>query len=331
MASMRRTLDPKLDIVFWMLFGEDRNRSLLVSLLTAVLRPSAPIEVVEVLRSEPERSIAADKIIALDVRARLANGEQVDIEMQSQRRPALSARILYYWARLYAGQLSRGDDYAVLRRAAVVVFANFSWLSGRRLHSLFRLHERQDAELLTDQLEIHVIELPKLNFAALGEDEPSLLFWSKFLTATDDEQLERLAMEHPVLNQAKLALDALSADPEARRRAEQRETALLMHQADLGTARDEGRAEGRLEGRAEGRLEGRAEGRLEGRAEGRLEGRTEGRLEGKASVLSRLLVSRFGSLPESLAQRVVDATETELDRWLERSLFATSVTEVFEA
>ncbi|HKY35094.1 MAG TPA: hypothetical protein VJN18_04075 [Polyangiaceae bacterium] len=33
----RRTLDPKLDIVFWMLFGVERNRDLLISLLTAVL------------------------------------------------------------------------------------------------------------------------------------------------------------------------------------------------------------------------------------------------------------------------------------------------------
>ena len=51
MPERRSTLDPKLDIVFSMLFGEERNRALLVSLLTAVLRPSTPIGAVEVLRS----------------------------------------------------------------------------------------------------------------------------------------------------------------------------------------------------------------------------------------------------------------------------------------
>jgi len=48
----RRTLDPKLDIVFWMLFGAEQNRALLISLLNAVLRPAVPIESVEVLHEE---------------------------------------------------------------------------------------------------------------------------------------------------------------------------------------------------------------------------------------------------------------------------------------
>jgi len=55
----------------------------------------------------------------LDVRVRLANGEQVDVEMQSQRRPAQRERTLYYWARMYAGQLRRGAPYTDLRRCAV--------------------------------------------------------------------------------------------------------------------------------------------------------------------------------------------------------------------
>lgn len=98
----RATLDPKLDIVFWMLFGAERNRALLISLLNAVLRPTVPIESAEILHAQPERMGVDDKSIALDVRARLASGEQVDVEMQSQRRPAQRPRALYYWARLYA-------------------------------------------------------------------------------------------------------------------------------------------------------------------------------------------------------------------------------------
>ena len=295
----RKTLDPKLDIVFSMLFGKERNRALLVSLLTAVLRPSAPIDVVEVLRAEPERSIATEKVIALDLRVRLATGEQIDIEMQTQRRPALPARFLYYWARIYAEQLARGDDYAMLRRAVVVVFTNFSLLAGRRFHSIVRLHESHDAELVTDQLAIHVLELPKLNLLSPEEDEPILALWGRFLTASTDEQLESLAMEHPVIKQAKIALDDLSADPIARRQAEQREVALLLHRVDLGTAREEGRVEGRV--------------------------------EGKVSTLSRLLASRFGPVPATVSERLGSASELELDRWLERLLSASRIEDVFAA
>jgi hypothetical protein len=45
----RWTLDPKLDVVFKLLFGSERNKPLLISLLTAILDPPAAIVDVEVL------------------------------------------------------------------------------------------------------------------------------------------------------------------------------------------------------------------------------------------------------------------------------------------
>ena len=60
----RTRLDPKLDIVFWMLFGAEQNRELLISLLNAVLHPSTPIASVEVLHAQPERHSVDDKAIA---------------------------------------------------------------------------------------------------------------------------------------------------------------------------------------------------------------------------------------------------------------------------
>ncbi len=104
----RHTLDPKLDLVFKMLFGAPENRDLLRSLLEAVLNPTSPIREIEVLRSDLPTEGVDDKGIALDLRVRLANGEQVDVEMQTQPRPAQRQRALYYWARLYGGQLTRG-------------------------------------------------------------------------------------------------------------------------------------------------------------------------------------------------------------------------------
>ena len=45
---MHPLLDPKLDVIFKLLFSHERNRNLLVSLLTAVLDPPEPIVGVEV-------------------------------------------------------------------------------------------------------------------------------------------------------------------------------------------------------------------------------------------------------------------------------------------
>jgi hypothetical protein len=45
--------------------------------------------------------------------------------------------------------------------------------------------------------------------------------------------------------------------------------------------------------------------------EGRLKGRTEGALEASRSMLRRLLTKRFGTLPESVVQRIDNCTDLE--------------------
>jgi len=312
-------LDPKLDVVFWMLFGAEQNRHLLLSLLNAVLQPPAPIEWAEVQHAEPERLGVDDKSIALDVRVRLPNGEQIDVEMQTQRHPALRERALYYWARLYVGQQQHGSPYTDLRRCAVIWITNFNELAGQRFHSIFGLREVRDAAPLTDQLELHLVELPKLREALDRNDEPTLVGWARFLTATVDQELETLAMENPVLKQAKDALDRLSADPAARIRAEQREMALFSYELGLSRAHRDGIEKGVEQGIEQGIQQGVEKG-LE-----------QGRVQGKAELLQRQLTLKFGAVPADVAGRVASATDEELANWADRVLTATTLEGVFEA
>ena len=67
--------------------------------------------------------------------------------------------------------------------------------------------------------------------------------------------------------------------------------------------------------------------RQEGQARGEALGRTE---HGVATVL-RLLARRFGTLPQSIADRVHAATLAELDLWTDRILDAKNIDEVFAA
>jgi predicted transposase/invertase (TIGR01784 family) len=299
-------LDPKLDVVFLRLFGAEQNRDLLIGLLNAVLRPPQPIVSVELLPTHGNTlELEVDgKPIALDLRVRLEGGEQIDVEMQTRGHPALRERGLFYWGRLYTGQLQRGTPYPELRRCVVIFITDFVELAGERFHSVFQTRERHGGELLTDHLELHFVELPKLPAlwaAADGSDEPSLTAWCRFLSATEDDELELLAQQDPILKQAKHALEKLSADPEVRLQAEQREMALQMWEADVAKVRREG---------------------IE-------EGREEGRVEGKAAVLLRVLALKFGQLSPQTAQRVRLAPEASLDSWSERLISATALDDVF--
>lgn len=297
----RRTLDPKLDIVFKLLFGRAENRALLTSLLDAVLEPAAPIRSVEV-QSELDRESVSDKGIALDLRVELANGEQVDVEMQTQPRPAGRQRALYYWARLYADQLRRGRGYDQLHRCVVVQILAFRELRGERFHTTFRLREIHDGQAYCEHAELHLLELPKLGQAAARNEEPRLVGWGKFLSAVSDEQLEELAMTDSILRDAKAALERLSEDPDARVLAQMRDMALRAHQMELATVRSEGEAEGKAQGKA----------------------------QGYAELLLRLLAQKFGAVPASVSERVERATAPELQRWADRVLEAPSLDAVFD-
>ena len=107
----RTTLDPKLDVVFNFLFSAEANRRLLIDLLGSVLKPARPIVSIDLLPQRPDVADAEEKIVLLDLRVRLASGEYVDVEMQTRRHAALRERVLFYWARLYTGQLQRGRPY----------------------------------------------------------------------------------------------------------------------------------------------------------------------------------------------------------------------------
>jgi len=69
----------------------------------------------------------------------------------------------------------------------------------------------------------------------------------------------------------------------------------------------------------------RDKGFQEGRQEGRQEGELKGRLDGERIFLERLLIRRFGSLPDWGRDQLAGATLEQLDRWAERVLEADSI------
>jgi len=83
------------------------------------------------------------------------------------------------------------------------------------------------------------------------------------------------------------------------------------------------------EGIQKGRVEGRMEGREEGREEGRTQGRQEGMRAGQAALLERLLIRKFGGLPEALIQRIRQGTASELEAWSLNFVEANSLEQVF--
>lgn len=253
-----RLLDPKLDIVFKLLFL--RNPDLLRSQLEAVL--GRRVRDFEVLNPEVPGEFPADKVIVLDLRVRMDSGERVDVEMQARADGCLADRFLLYATRDYACQLPRGGDYADLTPTVSVLWIGARMFPAeRRFHLRFELLETSSLARYNDHLTLHVLQLPEISTTSgvAPKAERALHNWGRFFAATEDDELAELAKEDATMATAIEALEHLSQDPEAQRLAREREESVFLYKMGQAYSRREGRAEGLAEGRAEGLAEGRAE------------------------------------------------------------------------
>lgn len=78
-----------------------------------------------------------------------------------------------------------------------------------------------------------------------------------------------------------------------------------------------------------GEARGKAIGEAHGKAIGEAHGKAIGKAIGEATLLERLLVRRFGPLPETTLERLKQADSGQLEAWFDRAMDATDLTTVF--
>ena len=213
----------------------------------------------------------------------------------------------------------------------------------KRMHTSFKLIHTQDNIILSDHLDIHLVELPKLaKKHSLADDK--LVHWARFFKAKDDKERQRAAMTYPIIHKANQALKELSQDPETQRLIQWRQDQIMLDERSkriqVHEALKEGRNEGLKEGRNEGLKEGRNEGLKEGRNEGLKEGRNEGLKEGQekenaknrqllAQTLEEMIILRFGSLAAEQNELINNASIDTLLFWQKRLLLVENLGQLF--
>ena len=258
-GEIRMYIDPKNDFAFQYVFGRQENKDILISFLNAVLKlpPDEKLTDITILETKLDKELLHEKSARLDIRAVTAAKEQINIEIQLANQYNMEKRTLFYWSRMYTGQLQSGHDYRELRKTITINILNFNYINTERYHNIFHITEDHTGVRLTDVLEIHFLELTKLEkeYSPAQLDDP-LVNWLLFLRGVQDEQVkEVLVMKEPAIEKALTALDLINQDREARRLYEIREKARHDEVSMLSGAREEGMAKGRAEGKAEGRAE----------------------------------------------------------------------------
>lgn len=187
------------------------------------------------------KASAEDKQGILDIRAKQADGTQINVEIQVNRIKAMVHRSLFYWSRMYATQLGTGDKYGLLRPCIAINIVNFNITSQESPHTTWHITEDRTKERLTNLLEMHFLELPKLDKAS-GKLSKRLEGWMRFLAAETKEELEMAIGEDEIYKRAYQQLEVLSMDEATRWQYEAREAWLK----DEATRRSEALEEGQI-------------------------------------------------------------------------------------
>ena len=262
---MRRVVNRMNDYAFKRIFGSPENCDILMAFCNAVLDrpPGEEIASLELLDRELDPEYLADKAGRLDILARTASGTLINIEVQVQNVGDTRKRMLFYWSRLYVGQLASGADYYQLAPAISVNVLNFVELPGENYHSVFTLRRQEDNYCLIDDLEFHFLELPKMRALKRLPRTP-LEKWLFYLNNAEGETMDQIAKEVPMIQKARTVEELFMQMEHERRLYELREK--WLH--DIATLQKHARQEGHKEGVEEGRREGIKKGVEKGRKEG---------------------------------------------------------------
>ncbi len=250
-------IDPKNDFAFHWVFGRVENKDILLSFLNAVFKlpPSEKLTDIILIDTNLTKEVLQEKASRLDVRAETKTGEQINIEIQLINEHNTEKRTLFYWSRMYTSQLKAGQNYSKLKKTVTINILNFNYIATSKYHNIFQLLERDSRVLLTDVLEIHFLELPKLKQKEVTLETP-LVNWLLFFKAFRDQKLrEVLAVNEPAIGKAMRALDLIEQDEQARRIYELREKARYDYTSAMDARLEQGKAEGKLEGKTEGKME----------------------------------------------------------------------------
>ena len=106
-----RKVKPLNDFIFKKIFGEKGNEDILISFINAVLKRTnkEPIIEIEIIDNKQlTKEVINDKTGIIDVRARTAKGENVDIEVQLTDQGNMDKRTLFYWGKMYLENIKQG-------------------------------------------------------------------------------------------------------------------------------------------------------------------------------------------------------------------------------
>ncbi|KLI18491.1 Rpn family recombination-promoting nuclease/putative transposase [Brachyspira hyodysenteriae] len=237
------------------LFSDKGSEVILLDFINSIMLDSGmkTFRSLEILTPFNYKENYEDKETIADVKCITQNGTVVIIEIQLQGNSRFPERILYYWASNYSKLLKQGEKYDALTPVISINLLNFNLDDNDSIHSCYMIYDTNKKRLLTDHLQIHIIELKKFKYNSLEYD---LNCWLKFFTMKDKDNKEvimsELVKEKPIMEEVQRRYNNFIKDRLMMNEYDKRQAYLYGNQIMLEEERRLGRVEGKEEGIKEG-------------------------------------------------------------------------------
>jgi len=248
-------IDPTVDYAFKRLLVSPEYSGITIHFLNAILQGIPPITAVKILNPILDQENADSKLSVLDIRALDDLGRTLNIEMQTALPAGFRERLVYYVSRLYAGAGHRGRKYTTLSPAiSICVLGKSLFPEAPQLHLDFRLQNAETGLVLSHDLQIHLLDLPKYTGAIDSPVGKSPLekwaYFFRFAAQSTPQELSRRLVD-PEFKEAAGVLEMVAKTPRERMLYEAR----LKHELDTAGRVEQATLDGLIQGRAEGREE----------------------------------------------------------------------------
>ena len=240
------------------LFSDKGSEAILLDFINSTMLDAGmkTFRSVEILTPFNYKENYENKETITDVKCITQNGSVVIIEIQLQGNSRFPERILYYWASNYSKLLKQGEKYDALTPVISINLLNFNLDDSNNIHSCYMIYDTVNQRLLTDHLQIHIIELKKFNNNLL---KPDLNCWLKFFTMKEKDNREvimsELVKEKPVMEEVQKRYNNFIKDRLMMNEYDKREAYLYGNQIMLEEERRLGIEEGIKQGMEKGKKE----------------------------------------------------------------------------
>jgi predicted transposase/invertase (TIGR01784 family) len=245
-------LSPKNDWIFKLLFGNERNKSILVDFLQAFIElPDEEYEIT-LIDTHLKREGEDDKLGILDVKLKTTSGKTVDIEIQVAPFANIGKRISFYKSKLIIEQIAKGENYNAIKDVICVFIIDYALFpdTEKYVNRHYFCNAESGKRFADIPEEIYIVELPKL---PADSDGSGAWDWVKFLSGKSKEDFEMVAEKNTEIRKAVDELYVLSSDREVRLEYERRQKAIMDYNTHMEDHYLAGLKEGELKGRLEER------------------------------------------------------------------------------